>query len=383
MAGRGDQLDICRRAGDLHLRAGRDIHRLGDPQDFRGANNYRPNVTCDPLASGDSRTDQQLVQSRLRRHPHGREPAVRQRGTQLRPRPEVLAVRFRSVEELRAGRTGTVRVPLRGVQSAQSHQPPRAERQPQPGAFRHDHDDLRSAAAATRVQAAVVSRGLMPLLLLALAAPASTLPPAPIVIGHRGASGHRPEHTLEGYTAGRRDGRRLHRAGPRLDEGRRADRAARERDRRHHRRRRSSFPIASAPRPSTASRSPAGSPRTSRSPRSRRCARASASPFRSHAYDGKFQIPTFDEVIELAQKLGTRARPSGRRLPRNQAPDLLPRDRPAAGGAAAGIAREARLEPEGVAGFHPVVRAGQPAGATREDDGPSDSARQQRGSGHR
>ena len=28
----------------------------GIAQDFRGANNYRPNVTCDPMASGDERT---------------------------------------------------------------------------------------------------------------------------------------------------------------------------------------------------------------------------------------------------------------------------------------------------------------------------------------
>ena len=35
-------------------------------------------------------------------------------------------------------------------------------------------------------------------------------------------------------------------------------------------------------------------------------------PFRSHAYDGKFPIATFDEVIELAQRLGTaRGRPVG------------------------------------------------------------------------
>ena len=35
-------------------------------------------------------------------------------------------------------------------------------------------------------------------------------------------------------------------------------------------------------------------------------------PFRSHAYDGQFQIPTFDEVIELAQRLGeARGRPVG------------------------------------------------------------------------
>ena len=35
-------------------------------------------------------------------------------------------------------------------------------------------------------------------------------------------------------------------------------------------------------------------------------------PFRSHAYDGRFQIPTFDEVIALAQQLGAaRGRPVG------------------------------------------------------------------------
>ena len=78
------------------------------------------------------------------------------------------------------------------------------------------------------------------------------------------------------------------------------------------RRRGRGFPIASGPRRSTASRSPAGSPRTSRSRRSRRCARASGWPFRSHAYDGQFEIPTFDEVIALAQQLGSaRGRPVG------------------------------------------------------------------------
>ncbi len=35
-------------------------------------------------------------------------------------------------------------------------------------------------------------------------------------------------------------------------------------------------------------------------------------PFRSHAYDGQFQIPTFDEVLALAQERGAaRGRPVG------------------------------------------------------------------------
>ena len=37
------------------------------------------------------------------------------------------------------------------------------------------------------------------ILLLALAAPAALPPDVPLIIGHRGASGHRPEHTLESY----------------------------------------------------------------------------------------------------------------------------------------------------------------------------------------
>ncbi len=78
----------------------------------------------------------------------------------------------------------------------------------------------------------------------------------PIVIGHRGASGYRPEHTLAAYRLAIRHGRRLHRAGPGLHQGRRAGRPARERDLRHHRRGRParSSPPARRRRPSTGSR---------------------------------------------------------------------------------------------------------------------------------
>ena len=79
--------------------------------------------------------------------------------------------------------------------------------------------------------------------------------------------------------ARRPPGRRLHRARPRDHQGRRARRAPRARDLRHDRRRRP--PGVRRPPDdqgrSTASPSPAGSPRTSRSPSSRRCARRSAS----------------------------------------------------------------------------------------------------------
>ena len=39
----------------------------GIAQDFRGANNYRPNVTCDPMASGSERTIANWFNKALRR----------------------------------------------------------------------------------------------------------------------------------------------------------------------------------------------------------------------------------------------------------------------------------------------------------------------------
>ncbi len=101
----GHQHGLRRRAGDVHLRAGRDRSVVsGIAQDFRGANNYRPNVTCDPLAPRRRAHDHQLVQPRLRDGADRSEPAVRQRGTQHRARAELLAVRSRGVEAVRARR---------------------------------------------------------------------------------------------------------------------------------------------------------------------------------------------------------------------------------------------------------------------------------------
>ena len=83
-------------------------------------------------------------------------------------------------------------------------------------------------------------------------------------------------------------------------------------------------------------------------------------------------------MIALAQQLGkARGRPIGV-YPETKHPTLLPRHRPAARGAAAGVAREARLEPPRRAGLHPVVRAGQPARAAQEDAGPARAARERR-----
>ena len=51
----------------------------GIAQDFRGANNYRPNVTCDPMASGAERTITNWFNRACVVAPTDPEPAVRQR----------------------------------------------------------------------------------------------------------------------------------------------------------------------------------------------------------------------------------------------------------------------------------------------------------------
>ena len=56
------------------------------------------------------------------------------------------------------------------------------------------------------------------------------------VIGHRGAAGYLPDHTLEGYARAIRLWRGLRRARSRVDQGRQADRPPRGEYQRHHRR---------------------------------------------------------------------------------------------------------------------------------------------------
>ena len=67
----------------------------GIAQDFRGANNYRPNVTCDPFAHGSAQTINNWFNRACVTRADRSEPAVRQRGAQHRPRPELLAARPR------------------------------------------------------------------------------------------------------------------------------------------------------------------------------------------------------------------------------------------------------------------------------------------------
>ena len=127
----------------------------------------------------------------------------------------------------------------------------------------------------------------------------------PLVIGHRGgATGYLPDHTLENYALGielgadfiepdlvvTRDGHLIARHEPNIktttDVASHPEFASR----------------AGAPPSSMAPRTRAGSRPTSRSPRSRRCGRCSPSPSGPQQFNGRFQIPTLEEVIALAKR---------------------------------------------------------------------------------
>ena len=139
-----------------------------------------------------------------------------------------------------------------------------------------------------------------------------------------------------GLRARDRARRRLHRAGPGGDQGRPPDRPPRAEHHRHHRRgepsgvRRPRAHQDGRRRP----RRPASSPPTSRWPRSRRCAPSSRFAERPQQFNGRFEIPTFEEVIALAKRKSRRERPHHRHLSRDEAPDLPQVARPAARGPA-------------------------------------------------
>jgi len=133
-------------------------------------------------------------------------------------------------------------------------------------------------------------------MMAAAAAPATS----PLIIAHRGASGYRPEHTLEGYRLAIRmgadfiepdlvstkDGVLIARHENEI--GGTTDVADRFPDRRRTKQ--------------IDGRSIAGWFTEDFTLAEIRTLRARERlPFRSHAYDGQFQIPTFDEVIALAQ----------------------------------------------------------------------------------
>lgn len=135
--------------------------------------------------------------------------------------------------------------------------------------------------------------------------------PRPLVIAHRGASGHRPEHTLEAYALAvaqgadyiepdvvrTRDGALVVRHEPEI--GATTDVAAR-------------FPERRATRVVEGDTVTGWFVDDFTLAELRTLRAVERLPGRSHAYDGQFLVPTLDEVLELADRLGgERRRPVG------------------------------------------------------------------------
>jgi glycerophosphoryl diester phosphodiesterase len=170
----------------------------------------------------------------------------------------------------------------------------------------------RASAFALRASAdRSAGKRALTILLVIASATASAAPPRPIVIAHRGASGHRPEHTLEAYRlavemgadfiepdlVSTKDGVLIARHENEI--GGTTDVAERYPDRRKTK--------------TIDGQSITGWFTEDFTLAEIKTLRARERlPFRSHAYDGQFQIPTFAEVIALAQELGAaRGRPVG------------------------------------------------------------------------
>ena len=125
-----------------------------------------------------------------------------------------------------------------------------------------------------------------------------------VVIGHRGASGYRPEHTLAAYE-------RPSCSAPTSSspisshQGRRARRPPRERDRRHHRRRLASG--VRRPADDEDDRRRRHHRLVHRGLHARRAAHAAgdraipATRPANTAFNGRYRVPTFEEVVDLAR----------------------------------------------------------------------------------
>ena len=125
----------------------------------------------------------------------------------------------------------------------------------------------------------------------------------PLIIGHRGASGHRPEHTLEGYRlaaemgadfiepdlVSTKDGVLIARHENEI--GATTDVEVK-------------FPARRTTRTIDGQTVSGWFTEDFTLTEIKTLRARERLPFRSHAYDGQFAIPTFDEVIELAQRLG-------------------------------------------------------------------------------
>jgi hypothetical protein len=82
--------------------------------------------------------------------------------------------------------------------------------------------------------------------------------------------------------------------------------------------------------------------------------------FRSHEYDGRFGVPTFDEVLDLAAAARRETGPPDCGVSRNQASDVLSAHRASAGGRVARPPEGARTRRTRVSGADSVIRAPEP-----------------------
>ena len=144
-----------------------------------------------------------------------------------------------------------------------------------------------------------------------LAASAAAAPSGPLVIGHRGASGYRPEHTLEGYRLAAEMGADF--IEPDLISTKDGVLIAR-----HENEIGSTTDVADRFPDRKRTKTIDGQSLTGWFTEDFTLAEIKTLrarerlPFRSHSYDGQFAIPTFDEVLDLAQRLGeARRRPVG------------------------------------------------------------------------
>src|ERR1044071_4813152 len=136
-----------------------------------------------------------------------------------------------------------------------------------------------------------------------MAAAATAAAPRPIIIAHRGASGHRPEHTLEGYRLAVEMGADF--VEPDLVSTKDGVLIAR-----HENEIGGTTDVAEKFPSRKTTKTVDGQSLTGwfsedftlAEIRTLRAKERLA--FRSHAYDGQYGIVTFDEVIELAQALG-------------------------------------------------------------------------------
>ena len=187
----------------------------------------------------------------------------------------------------------------------------------------------------------------------------------PIVIAHRGASGERPEHTLEGYRLAIEQGADF--VEPDLVATKDGVLVCR-----HENEISGTTDVASRPefQARRATKTIDGVPVTgwftedfTLAELKTLRARERLPQLRGTAFDGRFEVPSFEELLALVAEAsaGPSAAGADRRLPRDQAPVLLRGARTAARAAAPRRPAPARPRPCRRARVHPVVRGPEPA----------------------